>query len=121
MQIKINQEHDINRNPEYQLFLQTFKKPNIKLLVNYIFTAGKTIERKYSIRHDKECQQKEQELIGRITELEQQEQNRIYEELIRLKQENIILKEAIRKHNIKVVVDNSNKFYRDKEQNREII
>ena len=119
MQIKLNQEHDINRNQEYQLFLQTFKKPNVKLLVNYILQAGKTLERKYSIRHDKECQQKEQELIGRITELEQQEQDRIYEELVRLKQENIILKQALRKQNIKIVVDNSNKFY--KEQEREII
>ena len=117
--IKINQEMDINRNQEYNNFLQIFKKPNIKNLIRDTFSAGQFAQMNYSIRHDKECTQKEQETINRITELEQTHQDRVYAELLKLKQENIALKQAIRKHNIKVAVKNSNKFY--KEQDKEII
>ena len=95
MLVKISNEHNVNRNLEYKIFLESLPKVNIRSDIYNIFSAGKNFEMKYNIRRHKECEQKENKFINTLVELEKVKHDKIIQELIKLKRENIILKYAL--------------------------
>lgn len=114
--IQINNESEVNTNSEYKHLKDTYKKTkkSIKSSIYNIFASGKLFERNYSIRHNAECEQKENEYIKQLTELDYKQHEQMYNELLRLKKENIILHEAIKKSGFKVEVTHT-KYYGDTE------
>ena len=115
--IQISLEHDIKRNPEYINTQSQYHKTlqNIKSEIRNIFHSGKISERKYSIRHDLECENKEADYINKIAEIDYQKHETMYNELLHLKKENIALKKAFREINIKVELTQI-KYYGDSEE-----
>lgn len=104
--VEINKELEINRNIQLVNIIQLFKKSkkSIKANVISLLELGNQHERKYSIRHDAECRQQEQEDINTLTEIEYIKYKNMYNELIKLKEENILLKQAIIKSGIEIKI-----------------
>lgn len=94
-QITISLEHDIKRNQEYKN-LQTQHNKTIdstKADIRNIMHLGMNLERSYNIRKDAECNQIESEYINQKAAIQYNQYQQLLNELLKLKQENIILKQ----------------------------
>ncbi len=115
--IQVNNELEVNRDTQYQYIKDIYKKTkqSIKAHISNILESGKHFERKYSIRHDAECTQQENEYVNSLADIEYKKYKQMYNDLLRLQKENTILRQAIKKANINVELTHI-KYYGDTEQ-----
>jgi hypothetical protein len=115
--IQLNLELDINQDREYNYIKDVYKKTkqDINAHISNIFAFGKHAERNYSIRHDTECTNKENEYINSLAEIETIQYENMYNELLKIKKENVILRQALKQTDIKLELTHI-KYYGDTEQ-----
>jgi hypothetical protein len=115
--IQVNNELEVKRDIKYQYIKNTYKrtKQSIKAHISNILASGKHFERNYSIRHDVECTQQENEYINSLADIEFRQYEQMYNELLRLQRENTILRQAVKKAKIEIKVSHV-KYYGDTEQ-----
>lgn len=115
--VSINLEMNINRNLDYKLLQDIYKKSysDIKMDVSLAISAGKYLERTYNIRHDSECTQKEYEVTKSITDIQFAQYEKMYNELLELKKENLAMRKALKDNEIIVTIEHV-KYYGNNEK-----
>lgn len=113
----VNLEMDIKRNAEYIMTRDLYHKTKqeIRSDISNPFYSGKSSERNYSIRHDAECTKKDQEYLSTITDIQFSQHEKMYNEMLELKKENLALRKALKENNISVTITHL-KFYGENEE-----
>ena len=101
---KINIE-EVKRDIEYKNTIKDFYKTleNFKTEIKNILQAGGFFERNYSIRKHAESEEEEIKYIYELAKIKEEQYKIMYQKLIELQTENLMLKKALKNNDIQII------------------
>ena len=107
IKVKINEELDIKRNKSYNdlIYFYQKKEEDIYRVISGVYHNGVMSGMDWNIPQMDEFEKKQHEFTKKITELEYKKYNKIFNKLLEIHRENLILKKALKDNNIEIYID----------------